>query len=147
MGIQQRATNAARILATRATILVGLVAGLSSESWAATITVNSLADDVFSDSVGVGTYTVGGRDTISFTANQATMGVAGGLDVRNIDGPTTLREVAITGHGSRRLKHQQQPNQSASLRGGDGAQSEQQHGDAVRRGSTRGPASHKPTTW
>ena len=39
-----------------ATICVGLVAGVSSLSWAATITVNSLADDVFSDSVCVGSY-------------------------------------------------------------------------------------------
>ena len=56
MGIRQPATHSARILAMSATICVGLVAGVSSLSWAATITVNSLADDVFSDSVCVGSY-------------------------------------------------------------------------------------------
>lgn len=107
MGFQQRAYSA-RILPMRATILVGLVAALSLPSWAATITVNSLADDVFSDSVGLwaptatkctlrmaiaasnedqniggptgcvasGGYTVGGRDTIRFTGLTGTITLA-----------------------------------------------------------------------
>ncbi len=36
----------------------------------------------------------------SFTANQATTGVIGGLDIRNIDGPITLRDVTITGNSA-----------------------------------------------
>jgi hypothetical protein len=36
----------------------------------------------------------------SFTANQATSGVIGGLDIRNIDGPITLRDVTITGNSA-----------------------------------------------
>ncbi len=36
----------------------------------------------------------------SFTTNQATTGVIGGLDIRNIDGPITLRDVTITGNSA-----------------------------------------------
>jgi hypothetical protein len=36
----------------------------------------------------------------SFTTNQATTGVTGGLDIRNIDGPITLRDVTITGNSA-----------------------------------------------
>ena len=36
----------------------------------------------------------------SFTSNQTTLGSNGGLDIRNIDGPITLRDVTITGNSA-----------------------------------------------
>ena len=79
MGFQQRAYSA-RILPMRATILVGLVAALSLPSWAATITVNSLADDVFSDSVGLWAPTA--------TKCTLRMAIAASNEDQNIGGPT-----------------------------------------------------------
>ena len=131
---------AARVRTLRSTVVVGLIAAASSFSWAATITVNSLADDVFSDSAGVwaatatkctlrmaiaasnedqniggptgcvasSVYTVGGRDTILFTGLTGTITLANQPmftpDFDNVATPSHLlvvrQSTVISGPGS-----------------------------------------------
>ena len=72
-------TYVVRSLATRASMVFGLIAALCSASMAATITVNSLADDVFSDSLGVWATTA--------TKCTLRMAIAASNEDQNIGGP------------------------------------------------------------